>query len=91
MTIVLATCFLILKTNIVKYHPYSPLCPPPPPRGPPPYPRSVRPPDYSIAAQMAARSRQMVMGRAHSVDGTSFYDDVTDPDDDDDDAQVSAV
>ncbi|KAF8771177.1 Rap guanine nucleotide exchange factor 2 like protein [Argiope bruennichi] len=75
-------------------HPTHVLPPPPPPRSapPPPYPRSQRPPDYSIAAQMAARSRQMVLGRAHSVEGTaSYYDDVTDPEDDDDEAQVSAV
>lgn len=61
------------------------LPPPPPPRSapPPPYPRSQRPPDYTIAAQMAARSRQMVLGRAHSIEGsTSYYEDVTDPDDD---------
>ncbi|KAH8033585.1 hypothetical protein HPB51_014491 [Rhipicephalus microplus] len=45
--------------------PLSPSCllmPPPPPRDPPPAPKGAgpprRPPDYNVAAQMAARSRQ---------------------------------
>lgn len=45
--------------------PLSPSCllmPPPPPREPPPAPKGAglprRPPDYNVAAQMAARSRQ---------------------------------
>ncbi|XP_067136215.1 rap guanine nucleotide exchange factor 6-like isoform X3 [Centruroides vittatus] len=58
--------------------------------------RARRPPEYNIAAQMAARSRQMAhLGRAHSHEGstTGYYSsDVTDPEDDDDaEAQVSAV
>ncbi|XP_023237795.1 rap guanine nucleotide exchange factor 2-like isoform X4 [Centruroides sculpturatus] len=77
------------------------MAPPPPPRDSIPghmFPpaRARRPPEYNIAAQMAARSRQMAhLGRAHSHEGstTGYYSsDVTDPEDDDDaEAQVSAV
>ncbi|RZF43997.1 hypothetical protein LSTR_LSTR007269 [Laodelphax striatellus] len=54
-------------------------------RGGPPPPRHP-PPAYNVAAQMAARLHRL--GRAHSHEGvTSYYHD----EDDDEDAQVSAV
>ncbi|XP_075217382.1 PDZ domain-containing guanine nucleotide exchange factor isoform X2 [Lycorma delicatula] len=66
-----------------------PVLPPLPNPGcvmPPPPPRSRHPPSYSVAAQMAARLHRL--GRAHSHEGvTSYYHD----EDDDEDAQVSAV
>ncbi|XP_067008888.1 rap guanine nucleotide exchange factor 2 [Anabrus simplex] len=67
--------------------PYACVMPPPPPRDLPP--RARQPPAYSVAAQMARLQR---LGRAHSHEGVtgSYYH--TDPEEDDDeDAQVSAV
>uniref|UniRef100_A0A1B6CBW2 Rap guanine nucleotide exchange factor 2 n=2 Tax=Clastoptera arizonana TaxID=38151 RepID=A0A1B6CBW2_9HEMI len=53
---------------------------------PPPPSRTRHPPAYIVAAQMAARLHKL--GRAHSHEGvTSYYHD----EDDDEDAQVSAV
>uniref|UniRef100_T1J310 Rap guanine nucleotide exchange factor 2 n=1 Tax=Strigamia maritima TaxID=126957 RepID=T1J310_STRMM len=69
--------------------------PPPPPipsnRDIPP--RARKPPDYNIAAQIA-RNRQLArLGRAHSHEGVTGYfnNDITDPEDEDEEAQVSAV
>ncbi|XP_071455604.1 rap guanine nucleotide exchange factor 2 [Hetaerina americana] len=74
------------------------VCPPPVPREIPP--RARRPPDYSIAAQMARMQR---LGRAHSHEGVACYhaglapdgdledDEDDDDDDDDEETQVSAV
>ncbi|XP_011499860.1 PREDICTED: rap guanine nucleotide exchange factor 2-like isoform X5 [Ceratosolen solmsi marchali] len=67
-------------------------CMPPPPL-PPPLGRQMRPsvvecrvpPDYKIAAQMARLHR---LGRAHSHEGVTYRND---HEDDDEDAQVSAV
>ncbi|XP_058810856.1 rap guanine nucleotide exchange factor 2-like isoform X2 [Phymastichus coffea] len=65
----------------------------PPPPLPPPMSRMIRgptecriPPDYKIAAQMARLHR---LGRAHSHEGVTYRG--TEHEDDDDDAQVSAV
>lgn len=83
--------------------------PPPPPREPPPAPKGAgpprRPPDYSVAAQMARSRQAQRLGRAHSHEGTLLgntystdctvnpkrEEDEEEEEEDEDETQVSAV